>query len=83
MELINLQFKNCHKPDYIINFMQDMVMQKIGLPLLRHPKHSLLLYKLMDAMELDKHLQIPMCSKLWWKITNLDNKLSESSETWC
>lgn len=26
----------------------------------------------MDAMELDKHLQIPMCSKPWWKIANLD-----------
>jgi len=40
MELINLQLKNCHKPNNVIIFLQDMVMQKIGLPLLRHPKHS-------------------------------------------
>lgn len=37
----------------------------------------------MDAMDLDKHLQILICSKLVWEIANLDNKLSKSSETWC
>lgn len=83
LELFNLQLKNCHKPKNVINFLQDMAMQRDSFATSKASKTFIAVIEADVTVGMHKHPQIPMGTRLVWQIANLDSRLSKSSEKWC